>query len=224
MKKEELERDAARYDALVSRARELLRGGLYREAVTLAREAWPHIDGMMRFKQKYEDREFTSLAAIDLVLKYAPLLMDRQSLDELEKLLKDCRRIEKNTKQNLGAKLSEARSVLWNAHRLWDYLEMHPDSRQDELRRVLGGDQEFWRSISEEWDRMGLVERRPEGGSYRLSLATRLGKIVRGKCPGCGGSMEAPKAMFFEPMSCPGCGGEVLFVILSEGPAGIARE
>ena len=108
--------------------------------------------------RRYKEEEFETINAIDLALKYAPLLLDFESLDELEQLLKDRKRIEKNTSHDLNDKLATARTQMWEAHRLWDHLERNPHSRQSELRQVLGGDQAQWRAIAELWEKMGLLQ------------------------------------------------------------------
>ncbi len=102
---------------------------------------------------------------------------------------------------------------MWDAHRMWNHLEGHPQTRQDELGRVLGGGQTQWRSTAEAWEKMGLLHRTPEGASYRLALSTRLGEVISAKCPSCGTVAEGPKAMFFEELPCPECHAAVSFVI-----------
>ena len=217
MKKAELEEHRSRYQALMSRARAAQREGLYREAVELALSSWDHVDGMMQYERRYEKREFASIESIDVVLRFSPALLDFPSLDKLEALLKDYRRIDKNTSESLVEKLAAARSLMWQAHGMWDHLEQHPDTRQDELRQILGGDQNQWRSLAEMWEKMGLVCRTPEGGSYRLALSTRMGKVVPGKCSSCGAVSEAPKAMFLEELACPDCHTKAMFVMLTQG-------
>lgn len=215
MKKAEMEHHQERYQSLMSDARAAEQAGLYRIAIEKALASWEHIDGMMQYERRYGSKEFRSIPAIDLTLKYAPLLLDFTSLDALEGLLKDRRRIEKNTSDSLGEKLAAARTLMRDAHRLWDHLEWNPRSRQDGLRRVLGGDQDQWRSMAEAWEKMGLLRREPESGTYRLSLSTRMGEVVAGKCPACGSIVEVPKAVCLEKMACPECEATALFVILS---------
>ena len=210
-----MEDHRAEYQALMSKAQSAEREGFYRRAVELALASWDHIDGMMQYERRYEKKEFANIQGIEMILKYAPLLFDFPNLDKLEAVLKNYRRIEKNTSDNLADKLAEARALMWDAHRLWDHLERHPETKQNKLRQLLGGDQEQWRSVVNTWDKMGLVRRAPEDGSYRLSLSTRMGKVVPGKCPACGGIVTAPKAMLLEKSACPRCGRSVLPVILS---------
>ncbi len=213
MTKAEMEAHYQRYQSLMSGAREAERVGLFSAAVQNALASWEHIDGMMQYERR-EGREFGSIPAIDFTLRYAPLLLNGEVLDELERLLKGCKRIEKNTTESMGDKLSAARCRLRDAHRLWDYLEQNPNCRQDELRRVLGGDQNVWRGIAEDWEKMGLVNRLAEGGSYRLALSTRMNAVVPAKCPQCGVVVEAPKAIWLEKTACPECNVNVLFVLV----------
>ena len=224
MNKAEMEDHRNRYLDLMAEASSAERVGLYRVVVEKAMACWEHIDGMMRYERKYGDKGFTSVPAIDLILKYAPLLLDFAGLNKLEDLLKDYRLIEKHTTVNLGDKLDATRALMWDVHRLWDYLEQNPNSRQDELRRLLGGRKQRWQDIVEAWEKMGLLRRKPEGATYRLVLATRMGEVVSAKCPACGELVEAPKATCLEETACPKCEKRVLFVILSTRPASKAKE
>jgi hypothetical protein len=219
MTKAELEHHWNEYNTCMQQALLAETRGLYRAAIESALTSWPHVDGMLQYEHKYMHRDLASVPAIDVVLKYAPLLLDFHSLNALGDLLTSQKRIEKNTSESSVERLTAARTQLWDNHRLWTHLENHSDFRQDELRRVLGGNQDYWRSLAERWEAMGLVRRTPEGGSYRLKLSTRLGEVVFGKCPSCGAVLDAPKAMFLEPTHCPACRVSVSFVILP-GTAG----
>ena len=219
MKKTEMEQHHTAYHELVAQARSAERTGLYRMAMQLALSSWEHMDGMMQYERKYENTEFETIPAIEMVLKYAPLLLDFESLDRLETLLKDCRRIEKNTSECLADRLSTARARMWDNHRLWDHLERNPGTRQSKLRKQLGGEQEQWRSVVEDWHRMGLLRRSPDGGSYALTLATQMGELVIAKCPACGRTAEGTKAIFLDEVPCPNCAATGPFVILgTDGP------
>lgn len=215
MKKAEMEEHQASYKRLMTEARSAEQQGLYRKAIQSALEAWDHIDGMLRYEKRYGEEEFDSIPAIDMVLRYAPLLLDFETLDALEGLLKEHRRIERATSTNLADRLQEARDSMWENHRLWDHLEHNPAAEQNQLRACLGGDQDRWRAVAEAWEKMGLVTRTPDGGSYRLTLSTRLGEVVRAKCPSCGHDCEGSKSLFLEPMECPECQDTGLFVILA---------
>ena len=216
MTKAELERQYDDYETKMKKARASHRNGLYRDAVKSAMSAWDHVDGMMQYARCYEKTEFDSIEAIDLVLKYAPLLFDYETLDTLESMLKTQRRIERDTAADMGDKLLKARSLMWDAHRMWNHIEEHFDIKQDELRAALGSEQTRWRSIAELWENMGLLQRRADGASYRLAFITRLGQVVSAKCPSCGGFADAPKATWLERTACPHCKTGVFFVILGK--------
>ena len=224
MTKAEMEEHRNIYQAFLAHARTASQAGLYREAVNLAVFAWEHIDGMMQYERKYEKREFASIEAIDIVLKYAPLLFDLPRLDALESLLQERRRIDRDTSEDLGEKLTEARELMWDAHRLWNHIEQSPGVRQDALRQLLGGDQERWRSICEAWEKMGLLGRTQQGNSYCLELLTRMGEVVSAKCSYCGCIVEAPKAMLLEVLTCTTCRSAAVFVILPERPVNAGKE
>ncbi len=212
------------YHRLIAEARSAEREGLYRKAVELALSSWDHIDGMMQYERRYENTEFDDIEGIDVILRYAPLLFDFSSLDALENILKNSRRIEKNTSENLVAKLAKARARMWDAHQLWDHLERHPEVSQDELNRALGGSRDRWRSITDAWENMGLVYRTQDGGSQRVALSTRMGRVVPGKCSSCGVVVSAPKAMLLEKMVCSECRATVFFIILSTATTNDTKE
>lgn len=214
--KVELEEDREKYNSLMSDARAALKHGLFHHAVELALSTWDHIDGMMQYERKYEDREFASISAIDLVLKYAPLLFEFENLDRLESLLKTRKRIERDTSADMAARLEKARVQMWDAYRLWEQLEQHSETRQDELRRELGGKQDTWRSIVECWEQVGVVSRSPEGGSYRIRLRTPLAEQIQGKCTECGFLWRMPKRDLLMKTNCQSCNKSVHFVLLYE--------
>lgn len=216
MKKAEMEAHDAAYQSHLDRAYAAERRGMYRVAVDDAVSAWNHVDGMMQYRQRYcEQKDFNSFAAIDLVLKYAPLLLDASRIDQLEQLIDEYKRIERKSSANVSDRIAEARAALWRNHKLWGYLQDHPGAVQTQLRQQWEGDEADWHWVAESWEKMGLLRRRSEGGIHRVELSTRLGEVVAGKCSSCGHIDEAPKAMFLEPMGCPQCNKQVMFVLLA---------
>ena len=215
MTKAEMQQHHAQYESLIAQAQAARREGLCQKAIQLALAAGEHIDGMMQYERKRDDTRFTGIEALDIVLRYGPLLLDFRSLDKVEQFLVGCRRIEKNTCVDYEQELVKAKARMWQNHKFWDYLEKNPDCRQDELRQRLGGDQEDWRRRAEQWADMGLLRRSPEGGSYRLALMTQMREVVKAKCPSCGNVAEGAKAEFLDSVPCCACRGNVLLVILS---------
>jgi hypothetical protein len=75
MAKAELESHSAMYQTLIDEAQSAEHSGFIRNAIKFAAMAWEHIDGMTRYKAKYENNEINQVLAIDLVLKYAPVIL-----------------------------------------------------------------------------------------------------------------------------------------------------
>lgn len=224
MKKAEMEQHRAEYHALMSKARSARLEGLYREAVDAALSSWEFIDGMMQYERRYEHKEFDGIEGINVVLEFAPLLLDFDSLGKLDSLLKNYRRIDKNTSESLRDRLEKGRSLMRDVHRMWDHLEQNPGARQDELSQTLGGEQQQWQSVAEDWEKMGLLRRTPDRGSYRLALATRMGEVVPAKCSACGVVEMAPKSMFLENTTCPHCKATISFVLIASKASSDAKE
>lgn len=202
------------YCAIINKAHAAENEGLYHDAVELALSSWEHIDGMMQYARKYEDREFNNIESIDLVLKYSPFLFDFINLNKLENLLKDYRRIDKNTSESIASKLLNARELMWDAHKMWDYLEQHSEINYDELRSQFKQCLGRLRSTIDAWMKMGLIKKERKGVYENLCLITRLGQVISAKCTSCGAISEAPKAMFLEELNCLECRSAVLFIIL----------
>jgi hypothetical protein len=212
-----LQHDYDRHRALMIEARSAVECGDYQKAVHVAVSALEHVDGMMQFYRRFmEGKEFKSVDSVDLVLKYAPLLFDASSLQAIAELLKSQRRIEKNTTADLGSKLSDANSLMWNAHRLWRLLEEQSFLSEDSVRSNLGEDGRASRCLIETWDQMGVVIGSRKSGSYILSLVTKLNEPISGKCSSCGSIRSAPKIEHLQEFVCVDCKTAVYFVLLDD--------
>jgi len=220
MKKADLEAHRDQYKSLFDQAKQAEAGGRYHRTIELALDACAFIDGMMRFETKYSEKEFASVGAIDLVLKYAPFYFDLESLDRLESLLDEYRRIERDTSHDMGAKLTAARHQTWENYRLWNHIEAEGSVRQSELRGAFGGDQTDWRDVVEQWVSMGVLSRVSEGGSYRVTITTRMESPADGKCPGCAAVVNASKSELIGRFRCPKCGRLGPAVLLSSEASG----
>jgi hypothetical protein len=212
LKKVELEAHSTAYLHGLTAAKAFQQNGLYKLALNAAVATWDHIDGMLQYDARFASNSVTRIEAIDLVLNYAPLLLDYKRITTLEAFCKSCRRLTKNDAFDVENQIVDARTRLWENHRLWSHLADNGDSLQSELRQKLGGDQDRWRSVSEAWEKMGLVRRTPYQNSYWLRLSTSMGQLVPAKCSRCGCREEAPKAMFLEKMKCSKCRVSSLFV------------
>jgi hypothetical protein len=215
MTKGEMENHLQQYQMLMSKARLALKERRYIQAVEIAVTACDHIDGMMQYERKYNDKEFSKIEAIEIVTKFAPLLFDFHALEKLEALLKTQKRIEKNSEHDLVGNLGRARALMLDAHRLWNHVEKHPGCFQDALSQSLGGDHTRWQTVAELLEGIGVIHRKPEGGSCRLTFSTRFDVTANAKCRGCGALVTAERVRFLSKQTCPKCGVKEVFVILS---------
>lgn len=203
------------YHLLLAKAHAAHDDGLYAEVIDCAVKCWPHIDGMMRYGERYEDESFESIEAISLVLDHAPLLFDLASLRQLEELLRSRRRIEKKTDESLADQLATASENAWRYHSLFSALEQSHGVELDKLPGRLGGSKKYWLGVIDDWERMGVVWCEYSHDATIIHLRTRMDGVTRAKCSGCGSIGEAPKSMFLESTRCPSCQTMCDFVLLT---------
>lgn len=213
MKKAEIEAAVESYKAGMIRALEARASGNFAGAVRESMSVWEFIDAKLKHERQ-QSREPNRVAALDIVAECAPAAMDYRSLQSMEEFLEQNKRLAKLADGRPHELLVEARARLWDCHRLWSEIEREPNLLQSSLVDRLGKTAAHWRGIVSDWETMGLLRREPEGSSFRLSLATRLGAIMPGKCPNCGRVEECPKGMLLDTLTCPECDASVSFVIM----------
>lgn len=208
-KKAELEIDFQQYMVLRAQMRRDHQDKQYQTAINTAVSSFPHVDGMMQFDRRYGKKsQFYSIDTIDFVLKYAPLLFDYESLDQLENLLKTRRRIAKNTAADVVEALASARTQMWDAHRLWTLIEQAGQVTVNDLKN-----EPPLRSVANSWRKIGLI-RHAENDKSQV-FVSRLDDKVRVKCPWCGAFGSGTKVKLLEAITCPRCQQNVFFVLLA---------
>ncbi|HEV2970555.1 MAG TPA: hypothetical protein VGY55_11345 [Pirellulales bacterium] len=215
MTKAEMEAHRVQYHLEIAKARAAEQAGLYREAIAAALASWDHIDGMMQFERKYEEGTFSNIDGLELVLRYAPLLFDFESLDKLETLLKIQRRIVKNSAGDLPERLGSARELMWVAHRIWNEIERRPQPLQPPTIRGSAKENDRSTAVTDAWEKMRLLHWCSDGTSYHLAFSTQMDRAAFAKCPVCGAVAKGPKRVFLDEVKCPKCSGSVTFVILA---------
>jgi hypothetical protein len=216
MKKAELEAHSEQYASLMKDVRAAEGQGFFELAMKLAEEALEHVDAMMRYEERWNEREFQTVEAVEILLQYAPLLLDGPRLERVGELLKQSRRVEKNTSESLASKLDTARTQLWLCHRLWDALERNSGLSQAGLTRQCDIQQQKIGQILDRWEKMGLLVRTSREGDVGLELRTRLGCVIQARCHECGEITSGPKAAFLQRLECPECGMQSAFALLDE--------
>ena len=212
MTKAELESAHREYGIMAQGAIYAEQAGIYRLVVDRAVAAWQYVDGMLQFEKRYLENDSPNIAAVELVLKYAPVLLDFATLNRLESFLSENRRVKRLVEAGADDCIAEARARMWNAHMIWSELEANPGSRAVELHARLALPTKFTTFVLSCWTTSGLVLQLGRG---ELSLSTQLGRVVPAKCSSCGKMTEAPKAMLLESVDCPECGQQASFVLLA---------
>jgi hypothetical protein len=210
-----MEEEWSKYREIISAATASEQQELYQNAIALAKSSWPHIDGMMQFERKRLGHEWVRVEGIELVLKYAPLFFDFESLDAIETLLKAERRIAKNSVGNLSNGVAAARLLMFDAYRVWNYLERLPAGSADD-----SGNSHFFAadvaaSVIQFWEKLDVVRRATSERLTRFGLSTRMDEQVCAKCPSCGVLAKTTKAKFLRERDCPKCQHTVVFVLLT---------
>ncbi|MGE3316577.1 MAG: hypothetical protein AB7O26_15785 [Planctomycetaceae bacterium] len=201
-----MENHRANYHERIVMSRDAEREARYGEAVHLAKSAWKYIDGMMRYERKYLQQEFDSIDAIDIVLQYAPVVFDHESLFELDAFLKKNERIAKQVALDLDAELRAAHRLMGQAVKLWSRLEVDG--------KIEGNHPAELSPIAEAWREMGVVRKLTDHGLDNLEFVTLLNTPARGKCPRCAAVVQATKSKLLEELRCPGCREMVEFVLI----------
>lgn len=217
MTKAEILASAEAYEGWFAQAKQARERGDFEEALRLAVEALPYVDGMMRHNEKVVDAEFESVGAIDFILTYAPAVFAGEALDALDALLKAKKRIDKQASADLGALARAARTRMLDYHRVWSTVEEQGSLLQAHLNDHLGGDQTYWRKLAERLEEVGAVKREFAGGTYYLSLRTNLEEVVEGICPRCEQRHRGVKEKMLEGGECLGCGETVTLVMCVNG-------
>jgi hypothetical protein len=168
----------------------------------------------MQYVRKYEGAETCAVEAIDIILEWAPLLLDVSVLDRLAAFLKNHRTIEKNAASDLRAGQLHARAVMWDAYTSWNEIENRDSEYKDFSGQVAESECSQRRSITDAWRRMQVVNR------SSLTFCTRVDAPSLAKCPFCGAVAKAKKKVFLEAQACPKCQTKGFFVILARDPTG----
>jgi hypothetical protein len=169
-------------------------------------ESFPHIVPAIQFRKKRGvGPEITDYNAFTTIWKYAPPLFEHNVIELLFGFVSSSRVLVQSEKNFLNS-IDAARQRLQLAHRLWNHLERHPGMQQRAIRAELGVVQEDAVNIVEMWEELGILDRHPENGSYRLFFRTRLDAEIAGVCPNCGVRGKGRKELFFRSSACLKCG------------------
>jgi hypothetical protein len=207
-KKADLEAAHTRYADLTRQAVGLEAAHDYHAALRLAEECLTVLRDALAYQRRFLKTAQSASTAVDRILRLAPPLFARRSLDTLEAYFQGLKKADRAAFPNLPDGITAARQTLALAVRLWSELAQPPDTQTHPAApdRVAAG-------IITVWVNAGLVARVSREGSTRYALVTDLRRGAWGKCPGCGSLRRASTVDLLYPLSCPSCGRQSEFVI-----------
>ena len=206
MKIAELEAHHDAYADSERTIRAMVENGEFLTVFSVCTASFPHIVPAIQFRRKRGiTPETPDLSAFTTICKYAPPLFEHAVIESLLEFVKSSRFLLQSD-GNFLELIEVARQREQLAHLLWNHFERHPGMCQRDIRAELGVVQEDAADIVELWERLGVLDRKADDGSYHLHFRTRLDTEVTGRCPNCGVRGKGRKDAFFPPVKCQKCG------------------
>lgn len=207
-KKADLEVAYSRHDNLCRQAATLEAQSDYRSALQRAESGLSTLRDALTYQRRYLKVAQPPLTAADRIMRLAPPLFARRSLDALEAYCDGRAKAERAAFPGLTQQLAAARQTLALAVRLWSEMNVTPAAPiyPPATDRTSAG-------ITDVWLAMGLVVRAGPAGATVYKVVTDLWRDAVGKCSGCGCIRQAAAVQLLEPMACPSCNERRSFVI-----------
>jgi hypothetical protein len=181
----------------------------YQAALQHAEYSLPTLPHAITFQRRFLKTTQPALPAVDRIIRLAPPLFARRSLDALAAYIDGRSKAERAALPGLPNQLAAGRRSLAFAVRLWSQfndasaIPSHTpdaDPAASEIIRV--------------WFAMGLIFRTRSEKSSVYRVVTNPRRDALGKCPGCGASKQAPLLQLLGPLRCPSCNQSNSFVVL----------
>lgn len=146
-----------------------------------------------------------SIFAFTTISIYAPPLFEHSAIESLLEFVRSSRVLVQSEDSLLDV-VGDAMKRELLAQKLWNHLDRNPGTLQRDVTTELGIAQEDATKVIEIWEELGIVDRKPDDGCYRLQFHTRIGMEAVGMCPKCGVRGKGRKELFFQPVTCQKCG------------------
>jgi hypothetical protein len=206
--KTELEELHNRYHDSVGRVAQAEAKREYQAAIELAEASLPLVHPDVTYQRRILKSDHPTAPTVDSLLRIAPPLFSRSSLDILEKWFLTGTRTERNSLPDMMSRIEMGRLLLGRATELWSYLSTTPRSslRIENLPRLEADMVTLWLNA-------GLVIRIPRAGTFAYMRVSDTRRLVAGKCDQCGDEQIAPKSHLLDRFRCPTCRQRCQFVI-----------
>ena len=169
-------------------------------------EAFPHMVPAINYRKKKDiPLKTLDLLPITTICKYAPPLFEHAAIESLADFVSSTRTLASSEKGHTSS-IEAARKREQLAHAIWNCLEKQPGALQSDIYTTLGVTREDAVEIIELWQELGVIDRQPEGRSYRIYFSTQFDTETEGLCPNCGVRGKGRKELFFKALTCQRCG------------------
>jgi len=161
------------------------------------------------YLRRYQQVATPRLLSVAQILRYAPPLFARRSLDRVDQWYSEGSRNERKAYPDLPEQLQAARRTMALAARLW------PSWRAATPAATRGEDPKLSAQLLDFWASYGALVRRDNATPGVCHLVTHSKRQVRGKCARCGQEKPAKWVELLDASMCPSCRAISTFVIVA---------
>jgi hypothetical protein len=161
------------------------------------------------YLRRYQQVAAPRLVSVEQILRYAPPLFARRSLDAVDRWFKEASRTERKAYPDLPEQLQAARRVMALAGQLW------PSWRAAAPPPARRGDPKLVTQLMDFWVSYGAVARRDNVTPPVYQLVTHPQRDARGKCARCGREKAAKWIELLGESVCPHCRAISAFVMVA---------
>ncbi|MDY3550975.1 hypothetical protein R5W24_000045 [Gemmata sp. JC717] len=205
--KAELEAGYERYRAACAATTQAEARNDLRGAIRTAETSLPLVHPAMAYRRRYLTAEPIA-PTLDVLLRNAPPLFLRASLDAVEAWYLSGTRTERAALPDVPGRLTAARGRLAQAVALWGRLSAVPGVQIDLDPACLTSPE-----IVRVWLAEGAVTVAPAPGALRYTRTSDPHRPAHGKCSGCGHVVGVPLVRLLDPFPCAACRHTCPFVL-----------
>ena len=207
-KKAELESAYIRHANLCRAATEAEARRDYSTALRTAELGLKYLPFAIAYHRKFLPTHQPVNGSVDCVLRLAPPLFARRSLDALQVYAESRKKTERSHLPDLPDRIHTAREQMALAAQIW--------SGFSSSRTIFPEPKEHARTTSwliEVWTGMGLIVAKGSGTTKGYAFVTDLSRDTWARCSACGVMRRAPALVLLDPSVCPSCGRQSEFVL-----------
>jgi len=208
-KKADLEASFREYSARCAEAARAEVDRDYPRVLESAESTLPLAREAIAYLRRYQRVPAPRLVSVSQILRYAPPLFARRSLDRVDKWFAEGSRAERKAYPDLPEQLQAARRVMALAARLW------PSWRAAAPPVARGDDPKVMMQLMDVWTSCGAVVRREDARASTFQLVSHPQRRALGKCVRCGHEKEDKWIELLGEGMCPHCRAISSFVILA---------